>query len=202
MVTPNDQKYLSYLSCTNCLNPIFTPDSLAPATIVYKVCGTVSGSLVCNGQPITSCKEVTVLVYPPIVAKVDVPPIICQNNIPQLQAIATPASTYTFQWYSGSNGTGTVLYSGGSTYTPTAAGNFSVVATETQTGIGCNKDTANYSIAFDLTAPVITVPPPLYIECGSSGAAAAINAWLATAKAEDATKPGVCLLYTSPSPRD
>ncbi|HEY4964489.1 MAG TPA: hypothetical protein VIH90_07400, partial [Candidatus Saccharimonadales bacterium] len=51
VVTPNDQKYLSYLSCTNCLNPIFTPDSLAPATIVYKVCGTVSGSLVCNGQP-------------------------------------------------------------------------------------------------------------------------------------------------------
>ncbi|MFC0776393.1 HYR-like domain-containing protein, partial [Terrimonas alba] len=187
VASPNDQSLLRYLSCTDCLNPIFTPDANAPASIVYQVCGTVTGSLNCNGQPVTDCKDVTVNVIPTIQASVNVPPVICSSNIPNLTASISPAGTYVYEWYSQPNGMGTVLSTNSSGFTPPTAGNYSLVVTETQTGLLCNKDTTNYTIAFDLSGPVLDVPAPLYIECNSNNTAATISAWLASATAYDST---------------
>ena len=197
VASPADQSLLSYLSCTNCLNPVFTPDANAPATIVYKVCGVVSGSLSCDDQPMIDCAEVTVNVIPTIVTQVNVPPIICSNNIPTLTASISPAGTYTYEWFSGINGTGSILSTNAAGFQPPAAGNYSLVVTEIASGLLCNKDTTNYSVAFDLSAPVLNVPPPLYLECNSNNVTATINAWLASANAHDSTNTSVLFPVTN-----
>jgi len=74
VVSPANPALLSYLSCTNCANPVFTPDASAPGSIVYRVCGTVATSVLCNGQPITDCKDVTVNILPPIPVQITFPP--------------------------------------------------------------------------------------------------------------------------------
>ncbi|MEO7906549.1 MAG: hypothetical protein ABIT06_06225, partial [Saprospiraceae bacterium] len=197
VVSPPDQSLLAYLSCTNCLNPVFTPDINSPPVIVYQVCGTVNGSLICDGVVVTDCAEVIVEVIPQIMVEVIVPPIICQNGIPQLEAIVSPPNTYLYQLYNGSNGSGVIIYSGGALFTPTAAGNYSVIVTENLTGILCNKDTANFTIAFELMVPVINVPPMLIIECNTPGADLNISDWLASATAFDDIDPDIILLVTN-----
>ncbi|HEX7906147.1 MAG TPA: hypothetical protein VF487_19875, partial [Chitinophagaceae bacterium] len=197
VVSPANPALLSYLSCTNCANPVFTPNASAPGSIVYRVCGTVATSVLCNGQPITDCKDVTVNILPPITVQVTVPPIICSSSIPQVTASVIPSGTYNYQWYSAANGSGSVLSTSLTGFTPPAAGTYSLVVAETKTGLLCNKDTTNYTIAFDLTAPVLTVPSPLFVECNSSGAASAITAWLATATAYDQTNPSHALTVTN-----
>ncbi|MFD2526618.1 beta strand repeat-containing protein, partial [Flavihumibacter stibioxidans] len=198
VVSPNDQSLLSYLSCTDCLTPTFTPDANAPASIVYKVCGTLPSSLLCDGQPIVDCKEVTVQVLAPINVTVEVPPFVCPNNIPTLQAVTTPASSiFNYRWFNAYDGAGSLVSSGSANYKPTAAGQYSVVVTEIQSGILCNTDTANFDVVFDLTNPFVIPPSPLTIECNDPNAQAVIQAWLATATATDATDPGVQLTVTN-----
>ncbi|WP_039135556.1 hypothetical protein, partial [Flavihumibacter sp. ZG627] len=196
--SPADQTLLRYLSCTDCLNPTFTPDAVAPSTIIYQVCGTVSGDLLCGGLSLVDCKEVVVNVVPPLDVVVNVPPTVCSNNIPTLTAQVMPADgTYSYEWFNAANGQGTMVYNGGSSYKPTQQGPYSLVITEIQSGILCNKDTTNFTVVFDLTGPLLSVPASLSLECNSPNVASQIAAWLASATAFDPEDPDAEIAVTN-----
>jgi len=184
---PADQTLLRYLSCTTCLNPIFTPDRFTPLTIVYEVCGTILGTNLCNGA-FTACKDVTITTLPAITIAFDINlGNICATNIPTINTTVLPISPYyTYQWFSGPDGTGSLL-STNSSWKPTAEGSYSLIVTETHSGVQCkNSATYNFNIAFDTLAPIILAPPaPLVVECNDSDAAQHIINWLATASATD-----------------
>ena len=185
--SPNDQTLLRYLSFTNCLAPIFTPDKFTPPTIVYEVCGTLLGSNRCNDNPITDCNDVVVTTLPAITIAFDVDlGNICANNLPTINATVSPINPfYTYQWFSGSDGTGPFL-SSDPFWKPSSEGAYSLVVTENQSGVRCNSATYNFSISFDVLAPVILAPPaPIVVECDDPGAIQKIVNWLATASATD-----------------
>jgi hypothetical protein len=187
--SPNDQSLLRYLSCTNCTHPIFTPDSVTPPVIVYEVCGILLGTNKCNNVPISDCKEVTVTTLPAIKIQFDInPENICANDIPTIHAGVTPINQYyEYQWFSGPNGTGTVL-STNPYWTPQREGDYSLVVTETQSGILCNTATHNFQIRFDTLAPLVLAPPQaLSVECNDPTVNQLIVNWLSTAQATDGT---------------
>ena len=193
--SPNDQSLLRYLSCLNCLNPTFTPDSIAPPSVEYQVCGSLIGTAVCNGNPIVDCNEVTVTVLPAIKIAFDVDPMnICANNIPTMHANISPVNlNYSYKWYKGANASGTLL-SSDPFWTPSEEGSFSLVATETQSGVICNSATNNFSISFDKSGPMVVAPPDnLVIECNDQTAETKIATWLETAKASDSNVSGIAV---------
>jgi hypothetical protein len=59
-------QYNSYLSCTNCLSPVFSPVSGAPAYIDYKICGFPQAD-VC-GLNFTVCDTVRIYIKDPLTA--------------------------------------------------------------------------------------------------------------------------------------
>ncbi|WP_243350302.1 HYR domain-containing protein, partial [Parabacteroides sp. FAFU027] len=188
--SPNDQSLLRYLSCTNCANPVFTPDSLTPPVIVYQFCGAVEGQS-CNNNPIIDCSEFTVTTLPKIDIQFNIDPgNICANNIPTINANITPINlTYTYQWFSGPNGSGTLLSTNPS-WKPQVEGDYSLVVTETQSGVKCNTATHNFSVRFDRLGPnSLVVPSPLVVQCNAPGAAQQIANWRASATAMDGTVP-------------
>ena len=168
------------------LTALFTPSASTPPVVKYKVCGTLAAATICNGG--SDCDTITFNVLPKIVVTVPNLVNVCSNNIATLTPSVTPAGSYTFQWYNGPNGTGT-LVSTAATYTPSTAGNYSVIATSTLSGIGCNLATTNFSVSLDLTGPTLTPPAPLQLECNNPNAAAIISQWLATATASDGANP-------------
>jgi hypothetical protein len=182
----NADSLLNSLSCINCLSPVFTPNKYTPPTIIYEVCGQVVGSYQCGATALTDCADVTVTTLPAIKIAFDVNlGNICANNIPTIHAGVTPVLNYTYQWYDGSNGTGNLM-SSNSDWTPTVQGNFSLVVTETQSGLTCNSSTNNFNLTFDTFGPsTLNVPANLVIECNDPGAEAAIAAWIALANAAD-----------------
>ena len=180
----NSDHLLSYLSCTDCLTPVFTPDVNTPPSIIYEVCGQLAGTYVCNGLPIMDCAELTVTTLPPITISFDIDlDNICADEIPGIDATVTPGVyAYDYKWY---NSLGNLIGSG-ATWTPTAEGNYSLVVTENESGISCNSSTYSFTITFDYLGPAtLNVPAPLEIECNQSDAETLIATWLATATAAD-----------------
>ena len=185
--SPNDQTLLRYLSCTNCMDPIFTPDKSTPPSIVYEVCGTLPGTNQCGNSPMTDCKDVTVTTLPAITIAFDINlGNICANNIPTINATVSPVSPYyNYQWYDAPNGTGTLLSTNPS-WKPAAEGSYSLVVTETKSAVRCNSATYNFNIVFDVLKPTILAPPaPLIVECSNPGTNQQIVDWLSTASATD-----------------
>jgi hypothetical protein len=186
---PDADTLLNYLSCTNCANPVFTPNANTPPTIIYTVCGEVVGDYNCDPTtPLRDCADITVTTLPPIGVALDVDlTAICVGNIPEINAEVTPAvGDYTYEWFNGPNGTGT-LVSTQPQYQPPDIGTYSVRVTEIGTGIGCNIATTNFNIAYDLEGPILLVPPgsPLVLECDDPNMGTTIANWLATAYASD-----------------
>jgi hypothetical protein len=188
VVSPNDQTLLRYLSCTDCTEPYFTPDALTPATIIYRVCGTLSGSYSCNGSRVTDCADVIVKVLPPINVIFDIDfDNICVDEIPQIYITLTPTNAiYNYAWYDGPDGTGN-LRSTLQNWQPQEEGEYSLVITDlTNSGIVCNTATYNFEIQFDYIGPTLVVPPAtLEIECNDTNAEFLIQQWLSTARAFD-----------------
>ena len=202
--SPNDQTLLRYLSCTNCLSPIFTPDINTPPTIVYEVCGTLLGMYRCNANLITDCKDVTVTTLPAIRIGFDINPgQVCANNIPTIHAAITPDNplAYTYKWYNAPNATGTIVSTSPS-WTPTGEGSYSLLVTEILSGVSCNTSLYNFTITFDSTGPTIVAPPAgdLFVQCGDPNAEQQINAWLATAISTYTLPDGT--IVSRPSPND
>ena len=186
----NSDYLLNYLSCTDCTTPTFTPDVNTPPTIIYEVCGQLTGTYVCNGLPIMDCAELTVTTLPPITISFNVDlDNICADEIPGIDATVTPGGfNYDYKWY---NSAGNLIWTG-ATWTPTAEGNYSLVVTENESGISCNSSTYSFTITFDYQGPgTLNVPPPLVIECNQSNAETLIAEWYTTATAADANISGI-----------
>ncbi|WP_167616138.1 HYR domain-containing protein [Maribellus sediminis] len=185
----NADTLTKYLSSTTDTAVTFTPDSLTPALIVYEVCGQVAGYPECDGDTIWDCAEVIVNVLPPVDVNLDQDlTAICEDSIPPIEAeipYEDPSLTYTFQWYNGPDGTGTLVGSG-RTYQPPGLGTYSVVVTEVSSGVGCNQDLTNFNISPDTIGPILLVPPDtLFLECSSGSYDSEILLWLAEARAYD-----------------
>gem|GEM_PF-2138405 len=194
---PGVDSLLDNLSCLDCANPVFTPEENIPPVIIYEVCGTLAGTYVCDGQPITDCAQVQVNTLPPVHVNIDVDlEAICFGQIPVLEAQVPeedPSLTYTFTWYDGPDGTGNIVHTG-RFYQPTDLGEYSVVVEEVSSGIGCNQDITNFNISYDLEGPLVLTPPaPLTIDCNDDAGDldAQIRAWIATAQAYDEEDPSV-----------
>lgn len=137
--------YNSYLSCTSgCFTTLFTPDSLAPSIIKYRVCGQVLGNVCATGGIV--CDTVEVFVYPEITISIyPDPPTFCIYDPHTIYASVTPAGTYNIKWWDGPNGTGTVV-SNTYSYTPPAPGQFSITVSHLTTTLPCSEDTLNFEI--------------------------------------------------------
>ena len=180
---------LSHLSCTDCATPVFTPDANTPPTIIYTVCGEVVGDYNCDPTtPLRDCADITVTTLEVINIGLDVDlTAICEGEIPMINAEITPSNlVYTYQWFDGPNGTGTVV-STQAQYQPPTIGTYSVKVTETGTGIGCNTALTNFNISYDFEGPILLIPPgsPLVLECDDPDLGLKIATWLATASASD-----------------
>ncbi|MFA6129052.1 MAG: HYR domain-containing protein [Bacteroidales bacterium] len=174
-------EYDHYLSCTNCMNPIFTADSLTPSIIKYKVCGNI-GSTVCSATGI-DCDTISVYVKEKIEINLDVNAQLLCSGVPAVvSAVVYPAANYTFEWYTGSNAIG-VPFSTASSFTVTTAGPYSVRVTDTQNGIPCSSAVYNFTVGYDVIGPVVLAPPSgdLVIACDNPNAPQLISNWLASA---------------------
>jgi hypothetical protein len=179
-------QYNSYLSCTTCLSPVFTPGPGAPATIIYEVCGVIPDQP-CVGFGGTICDQVTIHVHDAIEVEFDVDPAAyCQNEIPTIEATITPeGTTYTLEWYDNYGGTGTLVGTG-YTFTPTQAGPYSLVVHDNDNGIPCSTYIYDFDVAADNVPPVVYPPEPdLVLECNDPQNQQLIQNWLSLARAED-----------------
>jgi len=186
----NPGQYNSYLSCTNCNNPTFTPGPGAPPVITYQVCGDLAASP-CYGQNGYGCDEVDVTVFDPITVTITPDPnAYCQSAIPTFTANVTGAGgSPTIRWYNGPDGTGTMVATG-PTYKPTVPGAYSVVVTDNRVpAIPCSTYTYNFTVAPDDHPPVVTAPPNLILQCNDPNNAQLIQNWLASATAIDDNTP-------------
>jgi hypothetical protein len=182
-----------YLSCTDCANPVFTPDSVSPALIKYRVCGMVGGYPECEGDTIFDCAEVIVNVLPPVAVTLNVDlAAICKDSVPLIEPdipFEDPNLTYTYEWYDGfdgPDGPGTVVWTQ-PTYKPPTIGEYSLVVTEVTSHIPCNTAITNFNIYWDTIGPVLLVPPDtLILDCSHPNPQPVIDAWVASAEAFEA----------------
>jgi hypothetical protein len=181
---------------TGSLTATFTPGPLSPPIVKYLVCGEVEAS-VCDAG--TACDTVIIYALQPVEVSAAVPLYNCLNNPPLVQATALPTDlSYQYEWYNAFNGGGTLLSSGtSSSYAVSSAGNYSVIAIDITTGLPCNRDTANFTVTFDVSAPVVTAPANLTLQCNNPNNATLISNWLASATAVDASNPSIQLPVTN-----
>jgi hypothetical protein len=155
--------YNRYLSCDHaCLNPVITPDSLAPPIIKYLVCGQVSGNPCSPGGIV--CDTVIVHVFPDISISISPnPPTFCDYSPGTIYASVYPADMYEIQWWNGPNGTGSIV-STSDAYTPPAPGFYSITVTDTSSTLPCQNDTLNFEVTIDNCVPVC----PTQYHCDTS----------------------------------
>jgi len=156
--------YNRYLSCDHaCLNPVITPDSLAPPIIKYLVCGQVAGNPCSPGGIV--CDTVVVHVFPEISISISPdPPTFCDYMPGTIYATISPANIYSIKWWNGPNGTGSIVSTSDS-YTPPAPGFYSITVSDTTTTLPCQSDTLNFEVILDNCVPVC----PVQYHCDESG---------------------------------
>lgn len=138
--------YNSYLSCTSgCLINSVTPDISSPSTILYEVCGDAIDAT-CGGV-FNICDTVVVNVFPEVEISIIGDLTFCSGSSSNLVASATPVSSgYAYEWYDNYDATGNII-STTTDFAPTAAGAYSVVATDQTSLLGCSSDTLNFDIS-------------------------------------------------------
>ena len=142
---------LSYLSCTNCPNPVFTPTSATPPTLSYFA--TWSSNIVTCGTTLTSSREVFVTTLPkPAITVSPVNKIFCQNSTNAEKTltvnISGPGSGYNITWYNSNNPS--FVLSTGSTFIPPANGqttNYTVKVSDQDDN--CSFQTFEFPVTFN-----------------------------------------------------
>ena len=117
--------YNSYLSCTNCPDPVYTPAVTAPPYVDYYVCGFPQASMC--GYNVTVCDTVRIYNIPPLGGSVTPGPAVfcdlCPGSGVMLTATAAGGlAPFDFTW---TNSSGTVVGTGAN-YFASAAGNYTV----------------------------------------------------------------------------
>jgi len=99
--------YNSYLSCTsNCTSPLFSPDSLAPAYIDYKICGSPVATRC--GFILPRCDTVRMYVYPKLGISVNPnPATYCPSSsgVNLVSTVTGGFGSYSYTWKNGSGAT-------------------------------------------------------------------------------------------------
>jgi hypothetical protein len=171
-------------SGVNVTNPVFIADTDAPGYIQYRICGQTGEPSPCTDELGRDCDIVTVFVKDSIGIDLNInPDMICGDAPTTITPTISPAGTYTLEWYSGYNASGSLL-SSAEFFTPAEEGTYSVVVTDIQEGIPCSSATFNFDITYDLTGPTVQEPPaPIEIQCNDANAVSDIQDWLNSATA-------------------
>jgi len=177
-------QYNNYLYPNNTtLNPVFVPDGSSPPEIQYQICGNI-GNYYCSTTG-SDCDTITVHVRDSISTVLNIDPSdLCLEDNSVLEAIVSPAGTYIYQWFNAYNGGGAQV-SGNQFFQPVTPGPYSVIVSDIQNDFPCGSDTLNFDVAFDLTAPVVTPPAKLVLECNDPTNPQTITNWLLAATASD-----------------
>ncbi|MBI3136138.1 MAG: HYR domain-containing protein [Bacteroidetes bacterium] len=144
-------QYNSYLSCTNCSTPDFSPGLGSPAYIDYQICGTPIASA-CGY--VYTCDTVRLYAFPTLNGSVTPNPASFCNGGPGVTLTASASggnSVYSYIWYNSSS----VQVGTGTTYNATAQENFTV---EINDGLSSATCPAKYT-----TVPVTVGQPPVVI---------------------------------------
>lgn len=144
-ITSTDGRYLDYLSCTDGCGETnhFLPDENSPSVVRYRVCGEVEDNLCSSNRE--TCTIVEVNVRPEILIDIVGAPVFCEDNPTTLEAVITPAATYEVEWFYGTDTSGAPTGTGFN-FTPTQSGEYTIVATEYQSGLECNSTSQTFNI--------------------------------------------------------
>ena len=185
-VYPDDVgDYDFYLSCTNCPNPIFTPDEFSPPEIQYQVCAGIAAGP-CNESGF-GCDTIIIHVLDSIHIEFDVDPdAYCYDDIPEICATVFPEGTYSYAWYDHYDSTGTLVGTE-PCYQPVLPGPYSLVVKSLLEDVLCSSYLFNFDVAPDNDPPIVHPPEPdsLILACADPNNPQLIQDWLATAWAED-----------------
>jgi len=155
--------YNSFLSCTTCASPNFTPHTPYPAYIDYRVCGTPIAAI-CTSAP-AWCDTVRVYIAPKLTVSISPGSAsFCANQSGiQLTANTTGgAPPFTYIW---TNGAGTVV-GNSTTYFASAPGTYHIEVRDTLYN-HCGSQSASITVSLN-ALPTVTVTPQTSTICVGS----------------------------------
>ncbi len=182
-------EYNHYLSCTDCLDPVFYPDENAPREIHYEVCGDL-GETPCTGEENHGCATVVIYVLDEIEVEFNVDPgAFCEDEVPELIPSVYPSGDYFYEWRDGHydyDNPGPPV-STEPAFIPPSAGEYSLRVVHEDAGILCSEFIYDFFVAPNNTPPVVTAPDPLVLQCNdpNENNQQLIIDWLNRASAED-----------------
>jgi len=163
----------------------FNAEIGSPPHIQYEVCGQYESEVCFTDVDGVVCDTLDVYVAEAIGLDIStIPDLMCEDDTIEVTPEITPPGIYNLEWYDGPNGTGTLL-STSESFIPLYSGTYSVIVTDTVTGLGCNVDTINFPMTFDYSGPTIKDSiEPLYLNCNDPNYDGIIEAWLDAPQAE------------------
>lgn len=148
--------YTSYMSCTNCATPTFSPGTSPtyPYWIDYKICGTPQASACGVFQ---SCDTIRITIYQPLEVTVNPNPAqFCTGGSGvTLNATATGGfGTYTYTWRNSSGG----IVGTGSTFTTAISGSYTVEVSDGLNTSTCPSDYLSVNVT-EGNPPLVNAGP-------------------------------------------
>jgi gliding motility-associated-like protein len=152
--TSNLSQYNTYMSCTNCATPVFTPgiNSTYPYWIDYKICGSPMASI-CGTY--TPCDTVRLYTYQALGVNTAPGSFCFGGSGTTLSAVGTGGDgNYTYKWKNSSG----VVVSTTSTYFATAAGSYTVEVSDGLSTATCPMESATVQVTI-ANQPVVNAGP-------------------------------------------
>lgn len=152
--------YNSFLSCTNCTSPYFTPHTPYPVYIDYQVCAMPIAAS-CNNAPLW-CDTIRVYLAPLLIVSIGPSsPSYCANQSGVLLSanVSSGAPPYTYIW---TNSTGTVV-GNSNTYFATSPGVYNIEIQDTLYN-QCGGQSSSITVVMN-PLPSVTVVPQTSIIC-------------------------------------
>jgi gliding motility-associated-like protein len=148
-------QYNSYMSCTNCMNPTFTPAPNSPPYIDYLFCGTPVAS---DCGYTYACDTVRMYVMNPLSGNANPnPAMICAGGTVTMTGYGTGGDgNYTFSWTNSSN----TIVGTNASYTANSQGTYYLSINDGLASPTCPAVTATILVNPDTGPPTISCPPP------------------------------------------